>query len=40
MQWDIAEGYNIAYRDDDLGSIAVAESMNQVRWLCMVLGYG
>lgn len=30
MQWDIAEGYNIAYQEDDLGSIAVAESMNQV----------
>ncbi|KAL3139633.1 hypothetical protein ABBQ38_003949 [Trebouxia sp. C0009 RCD-2024] len=30
MQWNIAEGYNIAYQEDDLGSIAVAESMNQV----------
>lgn len=30
MQWNIAEGYNIAYQDDDLGSIAIAESMNQV----------
>lgn len=30
MQWNIAEGYNIAYEKDDQGSIAVAESMNQV----------
>ena len=30
MQWNIAEGYNIAYQDDDMGSVAVAESMKQV----------
>ena len=30
MQWNIAEGYNVAYQEDDLGSVAVAESMNQV----------
>ena len=41
MQWNIAEGYNIAYQDDDKGSVAVAESMNQVHsecWIVTVMG--
>lgn len=37
MQWNIAEGYNIAYQDDDMGSVAVAESMNQVHSECCIL---
>lgn len=36
MQWNIAEAYNIAYQGNDLGSVAIAETMNQVCWTCIV----
>lgn len=30
MQWNIAEGYGIAYQEPGPGSVAVAETMKQV----------
>ncbi len=31
MQWNVAEGYDIAYQEPGPGSVAIAETMNQVR---------
>ena len=31
MQWNVAEGYDIAYQEPGPGSVAIAETMNQVQ---------
>lgn len=37
MQWNVAEGYNTAYQEPGPGTVAIAETMNQVHFVSCLL---